>query len=205
MITSHIFLFFGLIIVSYLLGCHSFSRLLAKSFRSLNIYKIGSGHPDTENIYSNVSKPLGILAGMMDFCKIYFYFYLIQWIFLKIYPAISYAEIQQNPFFLTIGFFMLIGHCLPVTHHFKGGRGIFTYMGLVTFFAPYPMIIIAIIALLLILFFHQIRFAQYIIVLLPPFINFFFPGGKDFLGRMFIVAILMGIMNFFVSKRLGEI
>lgn len=100
---------------------------------------------------------------------------------------------------------MIIGHCLPANHHFKGGRGIFTYMGLVTFFAPYPMLIIAFLSFFLVYVFKQIRFAQYMIVLLPPFINFLFPGGKEFIGKMFVVALLMIIINFIVSKRLGEI
>ena len=94
---------------------------------------------------------------------------------------------------------------MPITHHFKGGRGLFTYMGLVTFIAPWPMIIVIFLAMIVVFFFKQIRFAQYMIVLLPPFINFFFPGGKEFLGKMFIAAFLMGIINYFVSKKLGEI
>jgi len=100
---------------------------------------------------------------------------------------------------------MILGHCLPVTHWFKGGRGIFTYIGFLLFFAPWPTIIVCIMAAILVAFFNQIRFSQYMIVLLPPFINFFFPGGKQFMAKMFLAAILMGIMNFFVSKKLGEI
>ncbi len=64
---EHVFLFIGLIVVSYALGCLSTARILAKSARSLNIYKVGSGHPDTENIFCNVSKPLGCFGGNFGF------------------------------------------------------------------------------------------------------------------------------------------
>lgn len=195
-----VLIFISLLIVSYLLGCLSTSRLIAKSFRSLNIYKIGSGHPDTQNIYQNISKALGIFTGIVDFSKIYIYLFLLDLILGNYYSSIA----TQNHL-LVLGFVMIIGHCLPVTHHFKGGRGIFTYMGFIAFFAPYPLFIAAVIALIVILAFDQIRFAQYMIVLLPPFLSFFFQGTREFLGKLFIAAILMGIINFFVSKRLGEI
>jgi glycerol-3-phosphate acyltransferase PlsY len=47
-----------LILLSYLLGCFSTARLVAKWAKSLNIYRVGTGHADSENIYENVSHPL---------------------------------------------------------------------------------------------------------------------------------------------------
>ena len=197
---TQIFVFSGLILVSYALGCLSTARFIAKNFKSLNIYKVGTGHPDTENIYSNIDKFLGVLAGITDFGKMYVYLFFMKIMLEYFYPCLS----TQNHL-LILGFVMVIGHCLPITNRFKGGRGIFTYIGFVTFFAPIPMIIVAVLASILITVFKQIRFAQYMVVLLPPFINFFLPGGKEFLGKMFIAALLMAIINVFVSKRLGEI
>ena len=195
-----ILIFISLLIISYLAGCFSTSRIIAKSFRSLNIYKIGTGHPDTQNIYHNISKPLGFFAGIVDFSKIYIYLFLLNLVLGRYYSSIA----TQNHF-LVLGFVMIVGHSLPITHHFKGGRGIFTYMGFFAFFAPYPLIIVAVLALIIILVFNQIRFAQYMVVLLPPFLSFFFQGTKVFSGKLFLAAILMGIINLFVSKRLGEI
>ena len=72
------------------------------------------------------------------------------------------------------------------------------------------MLTISIISIIFILVFKQIRFAQYMIVILPPFIISFF--GK-FLGynleldtRIFVVAaIMMAVINVVVSKKKGEI
>ena len=55
-----------IILLSYLLGCYSTARVVAKSAKSLNIYRVGTGHPDSENIYSHVSRPLGLMVGAMD-------------------------------------------------------------------------------------------------------------------------------------------
>lgn len=201
-------IFILLTVLSYLLGCFSTAKVLVKTFRSVNIYKIGTGHPDTQNIFNNLDKNLGILTGIIDVAKVYFFLVIVDFVLHNnlITTSFPYLEsISTQNHLLVIGFAMIVGHCLPVTHGFKGGRGIFTYIGFVSFFAPWPMLIVGILALLVVLFFNQIRFAQYMIVLLPPFVNFFFPGGKQFLGKMFIAAILMGIINYFVSKKLGEI
>lgn len=192
--------FIGLLLVSYFLGCFSTSRLIAKYFKSLNIYKVGTGHPDTQNIYYNVDKTLGIFAGLVDFGKMVLYLAVINLILRYLFQDIA----TQNHL-LILGFVMIIGHCLPITHHFKGGRGIFTYIGFIFFFAPWPMVIVALLGLLIIIFFKQIRFAQYCIVLLPPFVNFFFTDSIEFVAKLFIAALLMGIINFVVSKKMGEI
>ena len=200
-----IIVFGSLLLLSYLLGCFSTAKLLAKSYKSINIYKVGTGHPDTQNIYNNIDKTLGIFTGIVDFGKMYFYIVLLS--YLLNYPSITniIGNIGTNDHLLVLSFFMVIGHCLPVTHRFKGGRGLFTYIGFVLYFAPFPMMIITLLAIILVVFFKQMRFAQYMVVMLPPFINFFFEDDPAFLAKMFIAALLMGVINFVVSKRLGEI
>ncbi len=200
-----IIVFAILLIISYLLGCFSTAKVLAKSFKSINVYKVGTGHPDTQNIFNNIDKTLGIFTGIVDFGKLYFYLVLLS--YLLNYPPVTdvIGNIGTHDHLLILGFFMIVGHCLPVTHRFKGGRGIFTYVGFVLYFAPFPMMMIMLLAIILVFFFKQMRFAQYMIVLLPPFINFLFEDDPAFLAKMFIAAFLMGIINFIVSKKLGEI
>ncbi|MDD3050768.1 MAG: hypothetical protein PHR06_06430, partial [Candidatus Cloacimonetes bacterium] len=61
-----------------------------------------------------------------------------------------------------------------------------------------------VLAALVIHFFNQIRFGAFMIVLLPPFLTFFFSDSREFIGKLLIAAVLMGVVNFMVSKRLGE-
>jgi len=200
-----IIVFAVLLIISYLLGCFSTAKVLAKSYKSINVYKVGTGHPDTQNIYNNIDKTLGIFTGIVDFGKMYFYLFLLEKLLKYSSVTDAIGNIGTNDHLLILGFFMVVGHCLPVTHRFKGGRGIFTYTGFVLYFAPIPMIMIMLLAIILVFFFKQMRFAQYMIVLLPPFINFLFEDDPAFLAKMFVAALLMGIINFIVSKKLGEI
>ena len=55
------------------------------------------------------------------------------------------------------------------------------------------------------IFFKQFRFSQYMIVLLPPFVNLFFKGDKSLDVRLILLAVLMAIINVISSKQKGEL
>ena len=163
-------IFAVILILSYLYGCLSTARIISKSSRSLNIYKVGTGLADTENIYSNISKPMGVLVGALDAAKAYVFLLVVEMLLslLDRSGAVSgVSALYLHNVMLLYGLGMLVGHCLPYTNHFRGGRGIFTYMGFIAYFAFYPMLITSVIAWILVVRFKQIRFAQYLIVILP--------------------------------------
>lgn len=213
-----IYIVIGLIIVlSYLFGGFSTARIFAKSVRSLNIYKIGTGLADTENIYMNVSRPMGILVGMIDVAKGYLYLALVNFVLQIINhatPGIDLELIYQGHLLMIYGIAMLIGHCLPVSHRLRGGRGIFTYLGIVAFFAPIPALVTVMLAWMLVWIWKQIRFAQYFIVIFPMImesvLESFVKGYNTdrplhFIPLMMGLSLIMAVMNILVSKRLGEI
>lgn len=209
-----------LILLSYLYGCFSTARVLAKSVKSLNIYKVGTGFADTENIYLNISKPLGILAGALDVAKSYAYLYFINMLLhamdkMAIPPDLS--MLYSTDLMMLYGLAMLIGHCLPLTNHLRGGRGIFTYMGMIAYFAFYPTLLTGAVVLLIVFIFRQMRFAQYTIVLLPVLLTqisssfqiFYQIDNPHHLAALYTtkllgLAVAMGALNFVVSKKLGE-
>lgn len=208
---------FGIVILAYMYGCFSTARIIAKSFRSLDIYKVGTGLADTENIYSHISKPLGVLVGALDVAKAYLFMKVAELLLILLAGSDLLAGVETiyaPNYMLVYGLGMLVGHCLPVTHRWKGGRGIFTYTGFMAYFAFWPMVITLAIAWLLIAIYKQIRFAQYLIVILPVILAqvfySFIPWFRKelppyFIGMMLGVALFMGILNFVVSKKLGEL
>jgi glycerol-3-phosphate acyltransferase PlsY len=209
-----------IILLSYWYGCFSTARVLAKSFRSLNIYKIGTGFADTENIYFNVSKPLGLLTGALDIVKGYAWLELIRQVLIlmdrmAIPPDLS--ALYSCNLMLLYGLAVLVGHCLPLTHHLRGGRGIFTYFGILLFFSFYPTLVTGLLALVIFYGFKQMRFAQYTIVILPVLLTQVISSVKPlsaflnplhatplFTTRLLGLAVAMGVLNFIVSKKLGE-
>lgn len=204
-------------LVAYFYGSFSTARIITRSFRSLNVEKVGTGLADTENIFTHISKPMGMLVGALDLSKAYLFLLVIEFILRMLDKQNGFLDISilYSPnLMLAYGIGMLLGHCLPMNHHFRGGRGIFTYMGFFAYFAFLPMFITAILATVLVMRFKQIRFAQYTIVILPVVLfQFFFflttwyraDLPIYFNTILMVSAVLMGILNFAVSKRLGEI
>lgn len=209
-----------LVLLSYFYGCFSTARVLAKSAKSLNIYRVGTGFADTENIYLNISKPLGILAGALDVAKSYAYLYFLNLLLtvmdkMAIPPDLS--VLYSSNLMMLYGLAMLIGHCLPLTNHLRGGRGIFTYMGLIAYFTLYPALATGLLVIIIVFIFKQVRFAQYTIVLLPVLLTQLCSSFQIcaplnnpyhlvplYTTKLFGIAIIMGILNFIVSKKLGE-
>ncbi|MDP2172567.1 MAG: glycerol-3-phosphate acyltransferase [Candidatus Cloacimonadaceae bacterium] len=204
-------------LLSYMYGCFSTARIVAKSARSLNIFKIGTGFADTENIYCNVSKPMGVLVGALDVVKAMLYLAVVESVLRFCEPMMTLEGLDllySANFMLIYGLAMLVGHTLPITHGYRGGRGIFTYIGFVAYFAFLPMLVTVVLAWLIVLIYKQIRFAQYLIVILPVILTqvffSFIPWFRRELPPHFVtillgISLLMGILNFIVSKKLGEI
>ncbi|MGC9362770.1 MAG: glycerol-3-phosphate acyltransferase [Candidatus Syntrophosphaera sp.] len=206
-----------IIAVAYLYGCFSTARILAKAFKSLNIYKVGTGLADTENIFMHVSRPMGVLVGALDTLKSLLFLLVVESALKLLVASGSLPGMEllyDESIMLLYGLAMLIGHCLPITHKFHGGRGIFTYSGFLMYFIPGPMLVSLIVAGLIALIYKQIRFAHYVIVILPVLLTHvfytFIPFFRRELPTSFIaiiwgIAISMGVLNFFVSRKLGEL
>jgi glycerol-3-phosphate acyltransferase PlsY len=192
-------------IIGYICGLFSTARVFAKTFRHIKLSKVGSGHLDTENIYSNVSKALGVLVGLTDIVKMYMFLYLVKYIMVNVLDKAVYAS--TNLLFV-YGFFVILGHCFPFYNRFKGGRGIFTFAGYLGYFAPITMLIVGVISTIISLVFNQNRAAKYFTVaapvvgiLLASTIN---SASASLTMKVFIASVLMVIVNLIVSRKRKE-
>lgn len=193
-------------ILAYICGLFSTARVFAKTFKYLNITKVGSGHADTKNIFSNVSKAMGVLVGLIDIAKIYLFLYLVKYCLINV---INRPDFAADNFLFIYGFFLILGHCFPFYNRFRGGRGIFTYAGYLGFFAPISTLIVGVISTIIALVFGQYRAAKYFMVggpviasLIISTITQVTPGLTM---KIFIASILMIAVNFIVSRKRKEI
>ncbi|MFA7057081.1 MAG: glycerol-3-phosphate acyltransferase [Candidatus Cloacimonadales bacterium] len=193
-------------IVAYFCGFLSTAQIFARTFKYLKITKVGSGHADTMNIYSNVSKTMGVIVGIIDIGKMWLFLYLIKLIFTNFTQQ---ADLVSINYLFVYGFCVILGHCFPFYNKFKGGRGIFTFAGYLGFFAPVTMLIVGIISAVIALVFGQYRAAKYFLVGLPVVASLIIstitqvtPGLTT---KIFIASLLMVIVNFIVSRKREEI
>ncbi len=103
---------------SYLSGSIPFGLILTKIFTKKDIRKIGSGNIGATNVLRTGNKYLAILTLVLDILKGY-----IPVVITIIYFP-SLIELSCLAVFL--------GHLFPIWLKFKGGKGVATYLGIIT-------------------------------------------------------------------------
>jgi glycerol-3-phosphate acyltransferase PlsY len=130
-------------IISYLLGSLSFGRIVAhimhpgEELREVEMDWAGADEKyKLESIGGNtVGMRLGARAGcIVGFLDI-FKTFLPTLVFYLLYPV--------EPYFLSAALAGFIGHCWPIFHGFKGGRGISPFYGGLFGFDPLGAIVVA--------------------------------------------------------------
>lgn len=124
------------IVVSYLLGSLSFSILIAKWVKGIDIRQHGSGNAGATNTLRVLGKGPGILVFALDIAKGVLAVWIGTWL------ADGYEWIPALS-----GLASIIGHNWPVWFRFKGGKGIATTVGVMATLAFMPALIAGIIAI----------------------------------------------------------
>jgi len=103
------------IFFSYISGSIPFGLILTKLFNDKDIRKIGSGNIGATNVLRSGSKTLALTTLFLDI--------------LKGYAAVIITK-QFFPELIQISCLLVfLGHVFPVWLHFKGGKGVATYLG----------------------------------------------------------------------------
>ena len=100
-------------VVGYLLGSLNFSIIISKLLLGRDIRKQGSGNAGATNMTRVFGWAAGIATLVFDF--------------LKGFAAMTIGRrLLGDPGVCLGGMAVMTGHCFPVFHHFKGGKGIAT-------------------------------------------------------------------------------
>ncbi|MFC2036257.1 glycerol-3-phosphate acyltransferase [Chloroflexota bacterium] len=116
--------FILLLLGAYLLGSVPAAYLVAKWRRGIDIRQHGSGNVGASNVLALVSKRWSILVTIFDIGKGALAVWVAQ--------LLDLGAAQQ----VTAGIVSVIGHNWPIFLHFRGGRGIFTTLGVITILSP---------------------------------------------------------------------
>ena len=106
------------ILFSYMCGSIPFGLILTKAFTDQDIRKIGSGNIGATNVLRTGNKYLAITTLFLDIAKGYIPIIVAK----KYFPEL--IEISCILAFL--------GHLFPIWLRFKGGKGVATYLGIIT-------------------------------------------------------------------------
>lgn len=135
----YILTFIFMVIIGYLIGSINFSFLFGKRLKGIDIRQHGSGNAGATNTLRVLGKGPAVLVLLLDL--------------FKGIAAIIIAEKIAGPLTaipVYVGVAAILGHNWPIYYGFRGGKGVATTVGVMAYFAFFPAILSAIIALLVI-------------------------------------------------------
>ena len=115
------------IVAAYVVGSIDFAVVVAR-MHGVDIHEVGSGNPGASNVLRSIGRVpaalvllgdtmKGVVAGAMGMIAAASTDPTVEWAFLA-------------------GLAAVVGHCYPVFHRFKGGKGVATGLGVLFFTVP---------------------------------------------------------------------
>lgn len=114
------------IVAAYLLGSINVATVLARA-KGVDILSEGSGNPGASNVYRTMGKGAALFVYLADLAKGF------------IPTLVGLLVWDQNAACLA-GLLAVVGHCYPVFHRFRGGKGVATGGGVILGVAPLVLI-----------------------------------------------------------------
>ena len=114
-----------IIIISYLIGSIQSGILIGKIIYKTDVRQFGSKSSGATNIQRTIGLKPGIFVLVLDMLKGF-----LPILFIEIFT-------EENIFGVMSCIFLVLGHCYPVFHKFKGGKGVATGFGSVVVLLPY--------------------------------------------------------------------
>lgn len=145
------------LIISYLIGSISFSMLLAKMLKGIDIRQYGSGNAGATNTLRILGKGPAILVLILDVLKGIIAVLIGKWL------GGDGAWIPA-----LCGIAAIIGHNWPLYYHFRGGKGVATTIGAMVTLSFLPTLYAGIIAIIIIVITRYVSLGSLILVALTP-------------------------------------
>lgn len=123
------------VIAAYLVGSIDFAVIVAR-MHGVDIREVGSGNPGASNVIRSIGRVPGAMVLVLDTIK-----GVIGAAMGMI--ASGTADPQVEWAFLA-GLAAVVGHCYPIFHRFKGGKGVATGLGVLFFTMPLVGLIIVV-------------------------------------------------------------
>ena len=163
----------------YLIGSVSFSYLLGKLIRGIDIRNHGSGNPGATNTLRVLGPGPAVSVLALDIAK----GILAVWIGRWLAPDVPVVAILS-------GFASIVGHNWPVFFSFRGGKGIATMIGVVASLCFLPGLVAGIAGILSIVFTRFVSLGSLVFAALLPLSLWAFNREPELIYFSLAVALL---------------
>jgi len=168
-----------LVFFSYLVGSVSFSYLISKGIKGIDIRKVGSGNAGATNISRVLGLKFAVLVLILDALK-----------GLVVILIASHLA-TQTVVILLCGGAVIAGHNWPVFFAFKGGRGAAAALGVFLGLAPIPALSVFAIFVLIILLTRYVSLGSIVGAILIPICMLILHYPRDYFIFGLAVCLLL--------------
>ena len=185
--------FILLLLGAYLLGSIPTAYLIARWRRGIDIRKYGSGNVGAANVSAVVSKRWSIPVTVFDIGKGALTVWIAQ--------LLGLGAVQQ----VTVGIFTVTGHNWPIFLRFRGGRGVFTTLGITVMLSP-KLGLIAIVIAYSLAPFRQLALGVSLTLISLPILSWFLSQPLGIGERLpitlgFVVLASVGLVRRLLVRR----
>ncbi|WLD91839.1 glycerol-3-phosphate 1-O-acyltransferase PlsY [Alkalihalobacillus sp. AL-G] len=167
-------------LIGYLIGSISFSYLIAKKIKKVDIRTQGSGNAGATNTLRVLGWGPAIAVLLLDTFKGIAAVLISYWLGVEGWIA----------FFA--GLFAIVGHNWPIYYGFRGGKGVATTIGVFAILVFQPTLIAGIIAILIIVFTRYVSLGSLLLMILTPILTALF-GNYD--SSYILLAVVISLLS----------
>lgn len=117
-------------VAGYVIGSIDFAVLVGK-LNGVDIYSVGSGNPGTSNVLRTMGKGAAVAVLIGDLLKGFGAALLG-----SLLAPDGAGLLEGDGLAAAAGFMAVVGHCYPIFHRFKGGKGVATGLGVLLWVNP---------------------------------------------------------------------
>jgi acyl phosphate:glycerol-3-phosphate acyltransferase len=166
------------IIIGYLLGSISFSILVTKRVKKIDIREYGSGNAGATNTLRVLGKGPAIVVLLLDAAKGAFAVLLAK--------ALGVGDWGV----VLAGVAAILGHNWPVFFGFKGGKGVATTIGMLLALTPVPTLLAIVLTLLVIAATRYVSLGSLVFVTVIPILMYIWKDSTPYILGTLLVTVL---------------
>ncbi|MCU0937984.1 MAG: glycerol-3-phosphate 1-O-acyltransferase PlsY [Burkholderiaceae bacterium] len=171
------------LLAGYLLGSVSFAVIVSRLFGLADPRSYGSGNPGATNVLRSGSKAAALTTLLGDALKGVLAVYLVRWFG----PSFGLGDATAA----WAGAAAFIGHLYPVFFHFKGGKGVATFLGVMLAINLWLGLAACLIWGLVAFFFRYSSAASIAAAAAAPFVFAFVWGFDAVLAAVILMCLLL--------------
>lgn len=127
------------ILVGYLLGSVSGSLVLGRLKGGLDVRTVGSGNAGATNALRAGGWVFALGVLVIDVGKGWLAAAVVPGLNL---PGVASSTVSVETVAVLCGFAAILGHCFPVFHGFRGGKGVGTFVGVLLALSPGALLVV---------------------------------------------------------------